>query len=134
MRLNYKPGFILYRSGPHIVSTRLCVAMASLVIHSIPDKWSNPVQDLISMFQTEANNANSDAVIRAKTVAMLFELLTVIPEEYSTLSMPTQRRAQVRHTLANSLQHVLPLILQILEQRNQTQSETAMQAIKSLQV
>ena len=86
------------------------------------------------MFQTEANNANSDAVIRAKTVAMLFELLTVIPEEYSTLSMPTQRRAQVRHTLANSLQHVLPLILQILEQRNQTQSETAMQAIKSLQV
>ena len=106
--------------------------MASLVIHSIPEKWANPVQDLITMFQNEA--ANGDQQSRAKTVALLFELLTVIPEEYSTLSMPTQRRGQVRHTLATSLQHVLPLILQMLEQKTQTQSETSVQAIKSLQV
>ena len=117
-----------YRSGPHIVSTRLCVAMASLVIHSIPDKWANPVQEIIAMFQNEAN-ANPQST--AKTVAQLFELLTVIPEEYSTLSMPTQKRSQVRQALANSLQHVLPLILQVLQQKNL--SETSVQAIKSLQ-
>jgi len=124
-----------YRSGPHIVSTRLCVAMASLVIHSIPERWADPVQDLISTFQNEAAAQQQQQPKTAQqTVALLFELLTVIPEEYSTLSMPSAKRAQVRHQLANSLQHVLPLILQLLQQRSQcTQSDTAVQAIKSLQ-
>ena len=121
---------LAYRTGPHVVSTRLCVAMASLVIHSIPTKWQNPIQDLITMFQ---NEASSGAVPSHKTVATLFELLTVIPEEYSTLPMPAGQRSQVRQELANSLRFVLPLILQMLEQKNVSSGETAVQAVKSLQ-
>ena len=121
---------LAYRTGPHVVSTRLCVAMASLVIHSIPDRWQNPIQDLINMFQ---NEAASGAAPAHKTVAMLFELLTVIPEEYSTLPMPASQRSRVRQELANSLRFVLPLILQMLEQKNASSGETAVQAVKSLQ-
>jgi hypothetical protein len=38
---------LTYR-GAKIVQTRLCVAMASLLIHSIPGQWSNPVQVSVS--------------------------------------------------------------------------------------
>lgn len=56
--------------GLRIVQTRLCVAMASVVIHSIPTQWKNPIMEIVSMFQ-----GNS---------IILFEVLTVVPEEFST--------------------------------------------------
>ena len=55
--------------GPRIVQTRLCVALASILIHSIPGQWENPVQELVRTFQG---------------TVILFEMLTVIPEEFST--------------------------------------------------
>ena len=114
-------------SGPHIVRTRLCVALASLLIHSIPDRWSGTVSDVISLFQQSSTVPPS---------TILFELLTVIPEEYSTLALPAQKRSQVRAELAGSLRHVLPLIQHVLDYQqssNKVNSESAMQAIKCLQ-
>ncbi len=58
--------------GPHIVQTRLCVALASIMIQSIPEHWSSPVPEVINVLK----NAGS--------TALLFEMLTVIPEEFST--------------------------------------------------
>ena len=58
--------------GPHIVQTRLCVALAAIMIQSIPEHWSSPVPETISILQT------------AGSPALLFEMLTVIPEEFST--------------------------------------------------
>ena len=113
--------------GPHIVRTRLCVAMADLVIHSIPDRWQGPVSDIVSLFGQGSTGG-------APTV--LFEILTVIPEEYSTLALPAQKRSQIRMELAGSLRHVLPLIQQVLDYQqssNRTDCENAMQAIKCLQ-
>ena len=55
--------------GPRIVQTRLCVALASIVIQSIPGQWASPVQELVRTFNG---------------TALLFEILTVIPEEFST--------------------------------------------------
>lgn len=57
--------------GPRIVQTRLCVALAGIVIQSIPGQWDQPVPELVSIFQ-------------GKSTTLLFELLTVIPEEFST--------------------------------------------------
>ena len=45
--------------------------------------------------------------------------------------MPSSKRAHVRNELSNSLSHVLPLILQVLQQPNQ--GEMTVQAIKCLQ-
>ena len=113
--------------GPHIVRTRLCVAMADLLIHSIPDRWSGPVSDVVNLLGQGSTG-------HAPTI--LFELLTVIPEEYSTLALPAQKRSQIRAELAGSLRHVLPLIQQVLDYQqssNRVDSENAMQAIKCLQ-
>ena len=60
----------------------------------------------------------------------------MIPEEYSTLALPAQKRSQIRAELAGSLRHVLPLIQQVLDYQqssNRVDSENAMQAIKCLQ-
>lgn len=65
---------LTYR-GAKIVQTRLCVAMASLLIHSIPNQWSNPVQDLVNIFQQHEEGRH---------LWLLLDLLTVIPEEFST--------------------------------------------------
>ena len=46
-------------------------------------------QDLISLFQPEIRPDN------LRPLALLLELLTVIPEEFSTLLLPSQKRAQV---------------------------------------
>ena len=56
--------------GLRIVQTRLCVAMASIVIHSIPAQWKTPVLEIISLFRGNST--------------LLFEVLTVVPEEFST--------------------------------------------------
>ena len=45
--------------------------------------------------------------------------------------MPSTKRSMVRHELSSSLPHVLPLILQVLQQPNQ--GEMTVQAIKCLQ-
>jgi hypothetical protein len=49
--------------------------MASLLIHSIPTQWSNPIQDLVNIFQQHEEGRN---------LWLLLDLLTVIPEEFST--------------------------------------------------
>ena len=46
-------------------------------------------QDLIALFQPCIQPDN------LRPLALLLELLTVIPEEFSTLLLPSQRRAQV---------------------------------------
>ena len=43
----------LLNQGPKIVLTRICVAVSGLVIHSVPDHWPQPINDLISMFQPQ---------------------------------------------------------------------------------
>ena len=49
--------------------------MASLLIHSIPSQWSNPIQDLVNIFQQHEEGRH---------LWLLLDLLTVIPEEFST--------------------------------------------------
>ena len=45
------------------------MALASILIQSIPGQWENPVRELVQTFQG---------------TVLLFEILTVIPEEFST--------------------------------------------------
>ena len=47
------------------------------------------IQDLIAMFQPNISSSN------LRPLVLLLELLTVIPEEFSTLLLASQRRAQV---------------------------------------
>lgn len=56
--------------GLRIVQTRLCIAMASVVIQTIPEHWKSPIMEIMNILQGNST--------------LLFEVLTVVPEEFST--------------------------------------------------
>lgn len=113
--------------GPKIVLTRICVAVSGLVIHSVPDHWPQPITDLISLFQPQLSTG------QVRPLTLLLELLTVIPEEFSTLLLSSQRRSSVRHSFGSSLGEVLPFLLGVMEHHSNTSSEATLQACKCVQ-
>ncbi|XP_053395746.1 importin-13-like [Mercenaria mercenaria] len=46
-------------TGPKLILTRLCVALSSLALHSMPQVWPNPIDSLIIMFQDDSSPLNS---------------------------------------------------------------------------
>lgn len=114
---------------PKIVLTRICVAVSGLVIHSVPEHWPAPITDLINLFKPQISTG------QIKPLVLLLELLTVIPEEFSTLLLSSQRRAVVRHSFGSSLATVMPFLLGVMEHHgsNSASSEATLQATKCIQ-
>eukprot|EP00095_Tigriopus_kingsejongensis_P012065 maker-scaffold60_size442463-snap-gene-0.27 protein:Tk12065 transcript:maker-scaffold60_size442463-snap-gene-0.27-mRNA-1 annotation:"Importin-13" len=115
-----------YALGPKMVTTRLCVAVAGLVNHSLPKMWPTPMQDLINIFQREMETKG------VAVLHLLLELLTVIPEEFATMIMNSGRRNEVRIELSNTVPVVLDLLKKVLNQGG-IPNEITIQAIKCLQ-
>ncbi|MBN3314942.1 IPO13 protein, partial [Atractosteus spatula] len=78
-----------FASGPKIVLTRLCVALASLALNMMPEAWPAAVSEMVRMFQAEGAGVDG----RARCLALL-ELLTVLPEEFQTSRLPQFRKGQ----------------------------------------
>uniref|UniRef100_A0A6Q2X3N0 Importin-13 n=1 Tax=Esox lucius TaxID=8010 RepID=A0A6Q2X3N0_ESOLU len=95
-----------FSKGPKMVLTRLCVALASLALHTIPQAWPRAVSDMVLM---ELNN-------HSHCLALL-ELLTVLPEELQSCRLPQGRRAQLREALAGEWTVVCPLLRQLLQKQ-----------------
>ena len=104
-------------NGPKIVLTRICVAMSGFIIHSAPDHWGSPITDIISMFSPHLQGASPNM----RSLTLLLELLTVIPEEFQTLILSSSRRSAVRHTFAQGLGQVLPFLLNVISHHSQQQ-------------
>ncbi|XP_048458058.1 importin-13 [Rhincodon typus] len=92
-----------FSSGSKIVLTRLCVALASLALNMMPERWPNAVGDMVKMFQTESSDVDG----KARCMALL-ELLTVLPEEFQTSRL-----------YVNTLLKLIPQVLQLQEQLRQ---------------
>ncbi|XP_076151411.1 importin-13 isoform X2 [Alosa pseudoharengus] len=103
-----------FASGPKMVLTRLCVALASLVLHTMPDTWPTALPDLLQAFQT-GQGITTGADGRARCLAML-ELLAVLPEEFQNSRVPAVQRTQLRSALAGQWSAVCPLLQQLLRQ------------------
>jgi len=115
--------------GPKIVLTRICVAMSGFIIHSAPDHWRDPITDIINMFSPQL----AGAAPNMRSLTLLLELLTVIPEEFQTLILSSTRRTAVRHTFAAGLNQVLPFLLNVISHHSQHQEanlEAVLQACK----
>ncbi|XP_042573809.1 importin-13 isoform X2 [Cyprinus carpio] len=101
-----------FASGPKMVLTRLCVALASLVLHVLPETWPTAVPDLLRAFQT--GESVTEAGGQAQCLALL-ELLAVLPEELQSSSIPASRRSQLRSALAVDWSSVCSLLQQLLQ-------------------
>lgn len=73
-----------------MVLTRLCVALASLALNTMPEAWPDAVAEMVRVFQEEGGGVDG----RARCLALL-ELLTVLPEEFQTTRLPQYRKGQV---------------------------------------
>lgn len=79
-----------FSSGSKMVLTRLCVALASLALNTMPEAWPGAVAEMVRVFQEEGGGVDG----RARCLALL-ELLTVLPEEFQTCRLPQYRKGQV---------------------------------------
>ena len=51
--------------------------LSSMILHSIPDQWTSPLSDFISILQ----RASGGSQLKPQHVTLLLEILTVLPEE-----------------------------------------------------
>ncbi|XP_071799538.1 importin-13-like isoform X1 [Asterias amurensis] len=114
-----------FGAGARIVLTRLCVALSSFALNTMPEVWPDAVKGIIDTFQ-QTDIPQLDATHRCTA---LLELLTVLPEEFHTAPLPQGRRGTVRHELENGLQHVMPLLKTLLEQQD-SPAAVRLQALK----
>lgn len=112
-----------FSSGPKMVLTRLCVALASMALNLIPQAWSQPVADMVRAFQPqkpESEGASGTEASRdphAHCLALL-ELLTVLPEEFQSSRLAQARRAQLREALAGEWTAMCPMLRQLLQSQD----------------
>uniref|UniRef100_A0A8W8JWB7 Importin-13 n=1 Tax=Magallana gigas TaxID=29159 RepID=A0A8W8JWB7_MAGGI len=95
-------------SGDKIITTRLCVSLAALILHMTPEDWPDPVPQLISTFQS------LQTVTEEQRCQVLLEILRVLPEEYFSANLSQSRRLVLNGELNKSLSHVLPLLRSLL--------------------
>ncbi|XP_069020785.1 importin-13-like [Embiotoca jacksoni] len=110
-----------FSSGPRMVLTRLCVALASMALNLIPQAWSQPVADMVRAFQPQKpdpeDGAKASQNPHAHCLALL-ELLTVLPEEFQSSRLAQAHRGQLREALAGEWAVVCPMLRQLLQSQD----------------
>ncbi|XP_061150833.1 importin-13-like isoform X1 [Syngnathus typhle] len=104
-----------FSSGPKMVLTRLCVALASMALNLIPHMWSQPVADIVRAFQPQGPEGTQDP---QQHCLALLELLVVLPEELRSSRLAQSRRGQLREALAGEWGAVCSLLRQLLQSQD----------------
>nr|XP_040026534.1 importin-13-like [Gasterosteus aculeatus aculeatus]XP_040026535.1 importin-13-like [Gasterosteus aculeatus aculeatus]XP_040026536.1 importin-13-like [Gasterosteus aculeatus aculeatus] len=121
LRMQLLSHVLHFSSGPKMVLTRLCVALASMALNLIPQVWPQPVADMVRAFQPlkpdseGASEAPRDP--QAHCLALL-ELLTVLPEEFQSGRLAQARRTQLKGALVGEWAVVCPLLRQLLQSQD----------------
>uniref|UniRef100_A0A669CG05 Importin-13 n=1 Tax=Oreochromis niloticus TaxID=8128 RepID=A0A669CG05_ORENI len=127
-----------FSSGPKMVLTRLCVALASLALNVIPQAWSQPVADMVRAFQPHKPDPEDGSGAKASQdphahCLTLLELLTVLPEEFQSSRLAQARRGQLREALAGEWAVVCPLLRQLMQSQDSSSQvkEKVLQCLSS---
>lgn len=110
-----------FSSGPKMVLTRLCVALAAMALNLIPQVWSQPVADMVRAFQPrepDCEGASAAAQDPQSHCLALLELLTVLPEELQSRRLAQPRRGQLRAALAGEWGVVCSMLRQLLQSQD----------------
>ncbi|XP_045765024.1 importin-13 isoform X1 [Maniola jurtina] len=90
---------ITYSKGPKIVTNRLCISLAAFILQQGSADLAEILRPLAS----------------AENTSLLLEVLTVIPEEYNSMTMGTAMRARNRVALNQASRMVLDDMLRYLQ-------------------
>ncbi|XP_017275752.1 importin-13 isoform X2 [Kryptolebias marmoratus] len=123
LRMQLLSHILHFSSGPKMVLTRLCVALASMALNLIPQAWSQPVADMVRAFQPQkpdpegGSDAKASQDPQAHCLALL-ELLIVLPEEFQSSRLAQARRAQLRDALTGEWAVVCTVLQQLLQSQD----------------
>lgn len=101
---------LVFSSGPRIVLTRLCIALAAFALNTMPEHWSNAVTNIITTFQNAPTSSSQGSVW---PISML-EILTVLPEEFHSSDFAPGRKVALRGELNSGVPQVVKVIHQTL--------------------
>lgn len=121
LRLQLLSHILRFSSGPKMVLTRLCIALAAMALNLIPQVWSQPVADMVRAFQPqepECDGASGAAQDPQLHCLALLELLTVLPEELQSSRVAQPRRSQLREALAGEWGVVGSMLRQLLQSQD----------------
>lgn len=92
-----------------MVLTRLCVALASLILRTLLDSWPSAVPDLLQAFQSGEGTAEA----AGRRLALL-EVLTVLPEELQSRKFTSGNRASLQAALVQEWTLLCPVLTELL--------------------
>ncbi|XP_077580589.1 importin-13-like isoform X2 [Stigmatopora nigra] len=118
LRVQLLSHILHFSSGPKMVLTRLCVALASMSLNLIPHAWSQPVADMVNAFQPQSREGPRSTQDPHLHCLALLELLVVLPEEFQSKRLERTRRAQLKEALAGEWSAVCPLLRQLLQSQD----------------
>ncbi|XP_072220397.1 importin-13-like [Leuresthes tenuis] len=123
LRVQLLSHILHFSSGPKMVLTRLCVALASIALNLIPLAWSQPVADMVTAFQPQKPDSEDGSGAKASQdphahCLALLELLTVLPEEFQSCRLAQARRTQLREALTGEWAEVCPMLRQLLQSQD----------------
>lgn len=116
----------MFLSGPRIVLTRLCIALGAFALNTMPDHWSNAINDIITTFQNAATSSSQGEVW---PISML-ETLTVLPEEFHSGDFLPGRKQALRGELNCGVPQVIQVVQEYLSPLHPVQ--VRQQALKCL--
>jgi hypothetical protein len=111
--------------GLRIVETRISVALAAYVIHSVDNNWENAISDLVNALQPK----QLTHIPVNKVLQVLVELLSIIPEEFQTIYLTQNQRIVKRSALLKFNQQIFSIIHSVLSEQ-QLPQELKQSAIK----
>jgi hypothetical protein len=131
-----------------LIQRKLNAALAKLALYLITDQWQNCIHDIIQTIpnvpiQSAANEASTsneeisldiNNINKMQLILIVVDLLTLLPEEYGTLSsVDKQKRSQIHLELKKSFHLISEHIIKFFNQFNQI-ANTSNFSLRQLQM
>ncbi|XP_049782122.1 importin-13 [Schistocerca cancellata] len=121
-------------SGPKIVLSKLCAALAAYIINVTPEHWPNPINELIQTFLTPSTTVPAE-----RTAWILMEILTMLPDELNNSRIGAQQKGAVLACLRDSVHRVVEVVRHCLsdasfENANEVKEHAASCAVSWLRI
>ncbi|ORX90935.1 ARM repeat-containing protein [Basidiobolus meristosporus CBS 931.73] len=93
-----------FSNGPNLVLTKLCQALTTYALRTVPDQWTNFIPATLQALESESKNPHGRPVNNENA---FLEILTLIPEELNRADLVGSKKSQFNQELLNSI----PLVL-----------------------
>ncbi|KAK9687193.1 hypothetical protein K7432_014890 [Basidiobolus ranarum] len=114
-----------FSNGPNLVLTKLCLALTTYALRTVPETWTNFIPATLQALEVESKKPHSRPV---NTENAFLEILTLIPEELNRADLIGSKKSQFNQELLDSIPLVLNTIGTFLS--NDTRTDIAYELLR----